>query len=749
MIKMKYSLKGEFHMKCPRCNNELQQSNLFCTYCGLKLEGESFAPAGDEKAELQSDVNGELPSFSNEAKDLYVKTPVEDAAPIADSEISSATDVMEDSSKVLDTAFKSEEETVSPFTPPEISEPEKDEDSSRKKLIIILSSVIGVLVIAAVVFVMIYLNGSDDKGKGKPQEDVSSSDAVVDSSADEKEEFVFSNGRIYISGNRFYYYDYSQKESVLLSENEIDEDSLHAHFDKDFFISDDGRYIYYPENTHWKTNAEGVTKRVCDLCRKSSSADDETVTVISNVSEYRFMDDGNTIVYESNGAVYEYDCETETEEFVAYISEANCLDICSDTEYAFINSEMTAYAKKVGQSPREVMTDAAWLYADEDAFYILKDTSISLPYADYVNFDIELLEAPGEEPVEPDVEDYEDYEDYEKAYGEYLSLFQEYEDYYYSYHGESDLRELMEIVEAGSLDLSITDIYVYKNGKTKQVCSNGLYCPSPSGIGGTCVSYDYSPTEKIDFSSLNGESDISSFILDGARTTSYLLAKGNVYTIDTDKKITNITQSYDGKVLMCYVIAENDQLDVYRVTFNGKKLSSPKLECKNISYVMFNEFNDCICICDSQDSGSGDDVYINGIYKGSTDYNVDVNSEGQWLSVEIDEATNESLIYFHTKKSSILVDRGAFGAVFFDDEDNLIYTKIVGSRSELYIYKDGKTEKLCDKLNILTQYHTDQPLDKVMFTENDVLFIIEDGKAVKVADGVTNLVESPYDECGC
>ena len=147
-------------------------------------------------------------------------------------------------------------------------------------------------------------------------------------------------------------------------------------------MSTDGSKIFFPDKqTMYTDNYSGFTL----YYRDTTDPDSEAVKIANDVWEYYITDDGEFLIYQSNGAWYWHDLETKTKIANDCYIDSNC---CSDDlkTVLFKSSNGISYRKVYGDDEKTKIdsdiTSFAYVSEDAETLYYVKDNNLYLKEGD-------------------------------------------------------------------------------------------------------------------------------------------------------------------------------------------------------------------------------------------------------------------------------------------------------------------------------------------------------------------------------
>ena len=772
---------------CPKCSSILSDNAIFCINCGYKItEKDNLMNVPESNTGSNSNnYPAESPVFSNDPEDLArqsAEAMARESTKDTGANFANANQSQNGEDDTLkNNAGKTfaDDEQVGEY---DIGEDDSLTDGyddfddcedyddrrdgyyddkskiSRKKLIAILSVTIGVIVVALVVCIILFMQkDTDEKSHGstvtvEPEQKSDGKPEPVSEDPQLKEKtLVSSNGRVYFSNSGMYYYDFESEESILLSDVPVSIEDADKYYNEDVYVTSDSEYIYYIEDKYYIEIAGSSLSYAGRLCMRSlDDIDEEALIIADDVATYRIFEDKNIVVYETSDGIYEYDIKDETCYFVSYKKDIEYLD---NNDYGYLTDDGKVYYKEAGKNEVYIDSGVETLYGDANAFYFEKSTEKDFPYKDFVEYDIELMESEPAEPKEPDEPLYEDYstdeeydmayEKYETEYEEYYEAYDEYLELYDEYCNQQIIRDNMGIIESGVYTESLYDIYSVKGGVGKKLSENASFISSPDGSGCYFLVFDFDLTEKLKLSQIEYvDAEITDFALGARVSKCHILCNGNAFMVDKDKDALEVWVSKDYKKIAFSVLnRDKETVDIYSADFDGKNISGTKYLCSGAEEVWFSSYNDVICFVRNYDDDSFSYFVNTKEYKVDASALVSVSPKGE-VAYTKGVYYDCNLCVTKDGKRVTQIDSGEIQDVFYDADGTLIYTKRNGSQNQICIYANGKTEIVAQDCTDYVDFKEDSELKNFMFIDDGILYKVKDGEAVKICENASAVIDT-------
>lgn len=644
-------------VKCPNCNKELEDGARFCDECGTTIPE---APVV-ENVIFCPECGAKLPASAAFCDSCGAKLVNTGDAPAAQAG-SAPTPGPE-----LNTA-------------PKAVAPAKDaggKQGSGKKLALIGGIVAACVVLLAIIGVVgfVFLSG---KGKG-------SSDK--------------SNYALYIKEKEVFYRDLKGKTSSQVTDRMLDDKSLSnsdissnrdaiARYIK---LSDDGKYIFYPDKVSYKDS--GVTL----YYKKLSKLDKEGQKIDSGIEQYEVNKAMTHLTYVKNGdTLYSYSLKKADKEKIA--GDVKGFDASEDGKKVYyVNTDGTLYLWTMGKDKEKVDSDVTkvikvsenfdtiWYRKDDllyrktagkdkekisgnvtgviaitesNDIYFLKDSEEEFGVDLFIYDDMKEEDENMEEPQYPNYYDYSNRDQYDKAVEKYNAKREKY----YEKRNRDYYRENMEDYTP---DIEVSELCYY-NGKEvfsldKQYVSCSDYTVSASALIYSSLNLediDKSPLSEVVSESMSFYSIIDEAV-EKARTVNLAL-KDKVQALDSED-CRDFELDGDGEriLFMKDYDYEKETGDLYLMNIKGGKLSDPELIESDVCRPAF----------------------VGDTYK----YMVDVKDYTGELYIGKDQVSFDAYVYSGTNTDS--------GYYYYED-----YSREKGMGT-LYCFNKGKSVKIADDVS--------------------------------------------------
>ena len=466
---------------------------------------------------------------------------------------------------------------------------------------------------------------------------------------------------------------------------------------------------------------------------KYSLDDDNKTKVSSAVDRFCVSEDGVSVIFLSEKAVYIKIGDENKEKLVGDIEEL--VGISDEFDSIFYLKEEALFEQPVGGDRVKIADDVAEAYVyGSDSIYYVKEGTSETPMINFVDDTLkasdDALRLPAE-PVYPDYSDYgwDRYEEYQNALTKYYNDRDAYYEVYYDYQDKLERDELRAELADTKFEYKTDSLYYY-DGESEVLVSDKFYNyefisrDTPAGI---FTSVDLSKIEKVkitDFYSIDSLRSTLTYALYDAESYN-IVVKGT--SSDIDNKNVNTVEMNDSATDVYYLVvpktnteteSESDTEteqdynngELYHISIDGEQIGAAELYDDKVSHM----FADCRFI--------SDDKFI--YFK---------------------EAKEDSGELYCNKK---LVDYDVAGASYFEDADLFIYLTDFedGDKLEatLKIYDDGEIIKIADEVLPYVSVSADGDVmyltDYSLTSYKGELRVWNDGDDYKVDDDVNSFL---------
>lgn len=444
--------------------------------------------------------------------------------------------------------------------------------------------------------------------------------------------------------------------------------------------------------------------------------------IASDVSDFRVSDDGKKIIFlNKDNGLYAKSAGNDKEKIDSEVSGITFID--DDLKNIYYIKEGSLYKKAEGSDKVKIASEldsVIKVYESGEVFY-LKSKSADYKLSDYVEDDMKDTDDAMLEPVAPKSPSYWDYDDYD----EYLQATEKYEEEYDEYlkakntYNEKQTRDILrKSLSDEKLTYTSYTLYYY-NGEAEKTLTDA-FVSSSDGSNYIVAeknpiiiysAYKESAVTKVKLSEISSVSEVSSMVMNALYSTSeqFVAVKDTAAVIELTSAKNFILDSEGKTVYFLDDISEKtNQGDIYKMSISDNKPQKPEL----------------------YDS----DVYIYHAYLTDDDkfvYFKDVKDSKGELYV------NKERIDYDVSLSNYTCLKDSDTVVYMTDWNN---DKSYGT---LKIYKSGKAAKIAD--DVYTYSTT--PNGEVLYLQNysskyykGELFLYKNSKSEKIDDDVTAII---------
>lgn len=667
---------------CPKCNNNAEDGALFCNKCGTSLT---------ETTNAQAET--------------------------ATTKVAEATSVEVAQNTQLPTVT----ETV-------VTEPtQKKKFKISKKFVGIGSAVIALVLVASIVLSIF--------------------------SATKKNNYV-----LYLKDDEIFYSGLSKAEpwqvTSKLSADEEEIGSFGHDLSEAIHLTDDSKKIFFPDKR--KENGDGFSL----YYKEVDKPDEDAEKLDSNVYTYAVSDSGKCVTYvTADDVLYQHDLKDKEK-----IASGVTSFIVSDDgkRIAYIDDENRLYYKESGKDKEKIDSDIEYIYndtafytealSDLSAVYYKKDNDlykfekdngkekIASDVYDIINFykSGEIYYTKENETIEKSLMDYviddmaeqddqvralgypeypysfnyDSEEEYEKAYDEYEKALDEY-------YEVSDRDELREKLRSETISDSSETLYYYDGSEEKKLTDRYDYIGAHGNDKALLVFQEVAEIDgkKIKLSEVSTLSEVS-VILSEEKSNAIntkIAIKDKVTEIEPEGIVyIRFNESEDA---VYFTSATDDGIDdLYKMEISGDTAKTPKLYDSDVYSVFDLTENDSVIYYKDADREEEDDSSI------LSTFTLDVYIDKQKIADDI--TTNfwfyspaaDALIYMSDHEPdigytlSMIKDKKTIaiaedvGDYHITAEGDIVYLQDYSQRREtgdLYVYKNGKSEKLDEDVSMI------------------------------------------------
>lgn len=710
---MLYTSEEEGNMiRCPKCNEELEDDAVFCSGCGAPIEQTIFCPQCGEKTSRDSAFCQNCGAPINHIPEM--KAPSQAAASAA--------------------AYNAAPAMGQPAAAPAAK------SKGLKLNPVIIAGIGGVALIAVVVIVIALVLGN------RKSED---------------------NYVLYVKDQEIMYSDLGKKStgwqvtSRLVDTNSIDDDDLayaastlgsYTYITDNekyiFFIdklddSDDGFNLYYRrlgKNDEPIKIDSGVTSYTVDdsvklvtylkggdgnLYQYSLSADDKE-KIASDVTSFAVSDDGSVFYYLTEDGDLYWASGEEKEKLAGEISSWEYTD--DDFEYVYYIKDEALYRQGVAEEREKIASDVADVLKiyDSGEVYYTKSASETGTLMDYVTDDMKESDAAMTEPEYPSIPDRPSYwsDEYDAWAAQRDQLLADYNaamEEYYAKENRDYIREELESMEPWTTVYSLC----YYDGAEETMLSETFSGSSSTVAGKSAVityeSYVQEGMEKVKLSEITDAYDVQSKVEEtfSESKARYIAVKGVPTEVEQEKAAGNFRISSDGSVVYYIddIPDEKDYGDLYKIAIKDGAVGDAEVYDTDV-------YNGSISIIDDTkvryykdyDTSDGEgELYID---KTKIDYDVyackyDSDTDTAYYITDWDSDKGYGTLNIYKKGESEKVADDVSSYVWIDDGRILYLTDYSLShyKGDLMVWDDGDTRKLDEDVVCIIPIYTSQYRD--------------------------------------
>lgn len=507
-------------------------------------------------------------------------------------------------------------------------------------------------------------------------------------------------------------------------------------------LSSDGKLLFFPDRLDSNSGAITLYYRSVNNSKK------EPVKIAADVEDYAVNDDATLVTYRrySDDALYQYNIKTGEKEKIANnvgrydvsadgnrivyrddeqnlylkVSGKDKEKIDSDTSsYKYITpdfktvyyyKEDSFYCKTEGESRIKLASDVSTVLAvyETGEFYYLRDDSIERPLSAYVEDDMYDIDLNITYPTSPDYPRWWQYNtdaEYQRALDAYEAASAQYDIDYQLYLDKTARDDIRWDLENDTYTESHYTLFYYDGANSVEISDKVVdyysYFPSPTtpAIAFTTVNAEIG---KIKISEISGTSDVSSYIYEQRQSDDK--AQLAIHSTTTDLNANGFYGtlfSRDGKTLY---FRDKDS-NLYSVKISSG--AAPELYDTDVEYYSLCTAGDnLLYFKDEKHPGSGvADLYCNGKL---VDYDVylptlEYTDDGKTIAYCADWSEN-------SQSGVLKVSRNGGAPETVTDDCHAVTMLPSGSvlylydystryyKGDLYIYRNGKTEKLDEEV---------------------------------------------------
>ena len=762
-----FTIRRKIMIFCTNCGKQLEDGSLFCDNCGTKLEVQPEQPAQPVQPQFEQPVQQAQPQFTQQAQfeqpqftqQAQFEQPQFTQQAQFEQPVQQAQPQFEQPQFTQQPQFEQPQFTQQAQPVPQPAFAGANAPTAKKpinKTLIIIAAAAAAAVILIVVLLFVFLGGKGGQNYLYIKDgeiNISNNGAKAWELTDN---LLYGNtsGMVKITddGNRIFYPD----RNAIYYKNPNDQKGEATKVASDIYSYDidaGGNNVLYRTDGNdlykYSVSADDKSKVGSDVDRYSCSADlskiafitndrslyvkygeDDKVKVDSEVSSWYVSEDYNTFVYIKEGSLYKKTVSTDEKEKIA--SDVNAVE-----GVYFDGGVKVYYTKKVENTINfwDVVTDDL---ADSDAKmtepvspeypeYPTRGEYPDYPYSFEYDNDEEYKKAKEEyEKKKKEVDDaYEKArEEYDKAVDEYEVASDKYWEDYSAYNAKLSRDELREKLKKETTTTTTYSLYFYNGTEETKLCDN----VSNNSATGRCLTAAKSPVivykqlpdaavpVKVKMSEINSVYDVENAISSSSGSedveTKMFIASEATANEVTVADISDYRLTDDGSTIY-YTIADSDSSeysDLYKATVSGGALSGETEIDKDIVNSYFIIYENKVLYAKEYDSDNSTvSMYVDGTL-------IDDEIYGAFC------IQNDTYYYFTdynqtSGKATLMCKKSGGEAVKIKDDVSEFLLCVDGSvlymydysnssnRGELYLYRNGNSEKLDDDVTAIVQIY--------------------------------------------
>lgn len=465
---------------------------------------------------------------------------------------------------------------------------QKEPGQKKSKKGLIFAVGIGVIAVAALVCIFVFLGGNTGGGS--------------------------KNYAMYVKDKELYYTDFSNKDPWQITSRLVEDDALdnYEFFSRSYILgsdcrlSKDGSVLFFPDRIGYSDSGYSL------YCRDVNHPKEEAAKIDSDVVSYSVSDDASAITYQKDDALYQYDRKKEDKQKVAadiqsyrvsgdgrtilYMNTENALystvkggerekldsDVSSlnyvsdDLSTILYIKEDSLYRKEDGKDKEKISSDVFDVLRayDSGEIYYVKAETEEVPLINYVNDDKKEDDAAMQEPESPSWTD----PDYDAKYEAYQKDLEEYS-------AKQDRDYAREYLAEEKMEFT-TYTLCYYNGEEETIVSDNF-----TNISYTCatdkpvITYtaydDQSEDVTVKMSEIEDPYSISGMIAEALDSAARRYVAVGAVSTDLDQdEARNLCLSADGKTLyyLDEIPEDKNYGELYQVSISSSgELGTPEL----------------------------------------------------------------------------------------------------------------------------------------------------------------------------
>lgn len=753
-----FTIRRKIMIFCTNCGKQLEDGSLFCDNCGTKLEVQPEQPAQPVQ-QAQPQFAQAQPQFEQPVQPQF-EQPVQQSQPQFEQPAQPVQPQFTQQPQFEQPQFTQQAQPM-PQPVPQPAFAGANAPAAKKpinKTLIIIGAAAAAAVILIVVLLFVFLGG-----KGG-QNYLYVKDGEINISNNGAKAWELTDNLLYgdttslvkISddGNRIFYPDKNaiyyknpndQKGEAIRVASDISSYDIDAGGNNVLYKTNGGDLYKYSvsaddkskvgSNVSYYECSEDLSKiafLTTDKVLYVKLGEDDKVKVDSDVTSWYVSDDYNTFVYIKENSLYKKTVSNDEKEKIA-------TDVNSIEDVYFDGGVKLYYKKKVENTINywDVVTDDL---ADSDA-KMTEPVSPEYPeyptrgaYPDYpysFDFDNEDDYKKAKEEYEKKKKEVDDAydkarEEYDKAVDEYEKAREKYWDDYSAYNAKLNRDELRESLKNKTTTTTTYSLYFYNGTDETKLCDN----VSDDYRTGYCYTASEAPVivyfelvgdavpVKVKMSEISSVYDVeyaitSSTGSEDVETKMFIASEATANEV-TVGDISDCRLTKDGKTLY-YTVSDGDSIesaDLYKATVADGKISEETEIDKDLYYGDFLIYDDKVLYMKDLDEDSmtvsyysdgtliDDDVYYNGAISFENDtfyYYTDYDKNSGKATLMCKKSGGEAVKIKDDVTECLIYPDGT--VLYMYDYSNS------SNRGELYLYRNGNSEKLDDDVSRIVQVY--------------------------------------------
>lgn len=742
-------------IKCPTCNNQLEDNAKFCFYCGSRIPELIVCP----HCGSQSNVSNKFCAFCG--KPMVVTPPVETLKP----EINNQADNIAVSNVAIETTESAsytpqqpiEGFSIEPTAPTIVSQPEFNNaptEKSHKKLFIFGGIGLGAiaLIVAAVIVVLTFFGAAnpeyllyikdDEINYTNLAEDFDNIE-ITSKLISEGSENYFNNYHPYYGSILSYYIYMSDDGKTLFFPDKITNDSNSDSYYSKYIFN-----LYYRDVTDKNADAIKVDSNVrsyhindkADLVTYIKGDDqdlfqysldnDKKNKIASNINDFYVSDNGENIIYVTEEYDVYFKSDDNKEKLATEISQLVYVNDVVDTVF-YIKDE-NLYKHQSGEDKVKITSDVFEAYVLESGeMYYIKKNSASTSIMNFIdddklNYDNTLTEPVY--PTYPDFNDYYvggyvDYDAYYSAIDRYNYAVDEYYDKYTDYQEKLSRDSLRAELNNSEFDASLKSLYFF-DGETETLVADDFYTMYDRSYESSVLIFKKSNLDnisKIKLSEISSIYSVENTIREMINDESELcIAVKNNSSVLEHKDASNITLVEDDLSVYYMVVEETDDENhenystgtLYKIAINDEHIGQAELYDYDIAnYSIYD--NHVIHFKEVSEDGETADLYLDKVL---VDYDVawrdclNYNEDNDILiyMTDFSKDTDCGTLKAFVNGKSIKIADDVYDSVSFSPNGKVLYFTDYSTtyeKGELRAWDGNDSYKIDDDVSSMIYYY--------------------------------------------